>query len=636
MLTKRQLSILKMILRQPGVHGKNLSESLGVTSRTIRSEIAEINHVAKVILISSNPQKGYVIEQEYFAVAQRLLTDDCTSLNENDSRMHKILANVLFSDECYLYELSEILGLSESATRKEIVKTLNILETRFGSVVFELKKDKCMVHSSEEEVRKLLFQIAKYEISNDTDGLLHVLNILLDGCSILNSFDQEKQTIQSILFSASIDLNEMDLMLLTTCIEITRVRNLFGYSIDQEICFQADSTFEKFMGIYAQICLDISYLNKNDAVVLYPLFHTFKYNYQTEQTKISDFSRVVYSGFCSEVFDKYAIDLRESDQLSENILLHLEFMIRRILGGYELKNPILDEVKKKYPYAFEIGMMIVPIIFKYKKIYISEDEVSYLAIYVAHFLENVNQKLKTLVITSQRHSVKNIVVKWLKDYFQNQIEVVEVVNNYEVKKRDLASFDLAIFLNDFTILPKLETYSIIGLPDLKDLEGLNKVIYTVRLNKRVSHILEEYIEPDCVHMYDHVISLKELLLDLSNSLYQRDILDDANQFYEDLIMREKNYPTNVGNKIMLPHTLFTFAKKTGIEVALLKKPLEYNQSDVQILFVLALEKGQKDNMSTLFSFFNQMAAHPKYVDNLISSKCREKFIENLHDFKLLE
>ena len=44
-------------------------------------------------------------------------------------------------------------------------------------------------------------------------------------------------------------------------------------------------------------------------------------------------------------------------------------------------------------------------------------------------------------------------------------------------------------------------------------------------------------------------------------------------FYEDVLLREKNYPTNLGLQMMVPHALFTFADKTGIEVALLKKTI---------------------------------------------------------------
>ena len=150
------------------------------------------------------------------------------------------------------------------------------------------------------------------------------------------------------------------------------------------------------------------YLEQADIPILYNLLHTFKMKSTDVVPEITDFTMLVFDEFCNEVFDKYSINLKESEALSSKMLLHIEFMNRRVIGGYELKNPIVDDVKTKFPFAFEISMMIVPILFKYKRVYVTEDEISYLTVYVAQFLENENVKLKTIIVTNQRHSVKQL------------------------------------------------------------------------------------------------------------------------------------------------------------------------------------------------------------------------------------
>ena len=42
MLTARQLKIIKLIMNNPGIHGKEISENLNVSTRTIRNEITFI------------------------------------------------------------------------------------------------------------------------------------------------------------------------------------------------------------------------------------------------------------------------------------------------------------------------------------------------------------------------------------------------------------------------------------------------------------------------------------------------------------------------------------------------------------------------------------------------------------------
>lgn len=635
MLTKRQASILKMISSQPGIHGNELSRALNVTSRTIRSEVACINDIAKVMLICANPKSGYTIDLKYTSIATELLAQDKSLLSMQESRMYMILGNVLFSDECSLDELSELMSLSKSALRKEIFRLFGYLDHTFNTQVFELRKDKCIVVINESEIRKVLFQIVKYQATNNIGVLKETLNILLCQSSLLNDFNDVKKLIQSTLFSRSIQLKEYDLIVFTACIIIVRTRNLFGYAIEQEEVLDLPF-YEDFKKIFGQIMDECTYLRSIDSALLYQLFYTFKFRYEKVQFPVTDFSQVLFDEFCKEVFDKYSLDLKESEEVRKNILVHVEYMTRRVLGRYELKNPILDEIKRKFSYAFEISMMIVPIMFKYKKIYISEDEISYIAVHVAHFLENVNYKLKTILVMNQRHSVKNIVSKWFKDYFENQIEVVSMVHSFEISRVDLSKIDLIIFVNDFVPIANIQTYSIMGLPDLKDIEKLNKVIHRVRLKKRVYSLLNRYIQEQAVHVYKEKVSIQSLFADASKRLYDRDIIENEGEFYQDLIQREKNYPTYLGTGVMLPHTLFTFAKTTGIDISLLSQPLLCDGHEVKLVFTLAFEKGKNDDMDMLLSFFNQVVLFPSYINRLSDSKTSKEFLDNLYDFKLLE
>lgn len=123
---------------------------------------------------------------------------------------------------------------------------------------------------------------------------------------------------------------------------------------------------------------------------------------------------------------------------------------------------------------------------------------------------------------------------------------------------------------------------------------------------------------------------------MSKKLHDSGFISDTKGFYEDVLLREKNYPTNLGSQMMVPHALFTFADKTGIEVALLKKPFEHHGNQVQLVFLLALEKKRNDEMNLLFQFFNQIVSHKKYMHALLQSEDSDAFIKNLYSFKLLE
>lgn len=239
-------------------------------------------------------------------------------------------------------------------------------------------------------------------------------------------------------------------------------------------------------------------------------------------------------------------------------------------------------------------------------------------------------------MTNQRHSVKHLLTQWLEMYFKNQIAIVDIVNKEVLKKMDLTSIDLVITLDSFLVLKNVEVFSMDKLPEIKDIERLNSIIHMIRLNKRVSKILDRYIQKEHVTVYQDTMDLSDILLELSKNLHESGSISDTEGFYEDVLLREKNYPTNLGPQMMVPHALFTFADKTGIEVALLKKPFEHHGNQVQLVFLLALEKKRNDEMNLLFQFFNQIVSHKKYMHQLLQSEDSDAFIKNLYSFKLLE
>ena len=633
MLTARQLKIIRTIINNPGIHGKDLADQLHVSSRTVRNEITFVNDVSNCTLISSSSKKGYRINEMHLDKVQMLLKEENENVELAENRIYKIIGYIVFYEDCSIYELAEFLGLSESVIRKEIQKVLSFVKNNYNVTLFKVEKETCILLLDEMEIRELLFKIVKDTVLENKDSICDVLFLLLNDSWLMNYYESTKEDILKISNAEQVYLSENDLSIFAGCILVCRARNLNGYVLeeDQEVGFE-----DLCVRIITKLYMNMSYLEKTDVSILYNLLHTFKFSKADEIPEITEFSKVVFDEFCNEVFDKYSINLKESESLSKKMLLHIEFMNRRVIGGYELKNPIVNDVKTKFPFAFEISMMIVPILFKYKRVYVTEDEISYLTVYVAHFLENENSKLKTVIVTSHRHSVKHLLTNWLDMYFKNQLEVISIVDKNECNQIDFNNVDLVITLDSFIILEDVEIFRLDKLPEIKDIEKLNNIIHIIRMNRRVLKILNTYIKKEDVIVYDYADSISEVLNDLSVRLENRGCIEKAKDLLNDVLLREKNYPTNIGASIMVPHALFTFAKKTGIEVALLKNPVLHHEANIQIVFLLALEKQRNDDMNWLFQFFNQIVSHRKYMSQLLHSSDSEEFIKNLQSFKLLE
>ena len=75
---------------------------------------------------------------------------------------------------------------------------------------------------------------------------------------------------------------------------------------------------------------------------------------------------------------------------------------------------------------------------------------------------------------------------------------------------------------------------------------------------------------------------------MSSKMYELGYIDEVmkNSFME----REKLSSTEIGNMVAIPHALVGDVKKPGIYVAILKEPIKWVYSEVQLVMMIAIDK----------------------------------------------
>ena len=72
------------------------------------------------------------------------------------------------------------------------------------------------------------------------------------------------------------------------------------------------------------------------------------------------------------------------------------------------------------------------------------------------------------------------------------------------------------------------------LPEIKDIERLNSIIHMIRMNKRVSKILDCYIQKEHVKVYPDTTELPELIQEMSKKLHDSGFISETKGDYEDV------------------------------------------------------------------------------------------------------
>ncbi|MFK4997902.1 PRD domain-containing protein [Bacillus sp. N9] len=69
-------------------------------------------------------------------------------------------------------------------------------------------------------------------------------------------------------------------------------------------------------------------------------------------------------------------------------------MINRLMFGLRLKNPLLADVKEKYPVAYKMAQIAGQVIESKYELDVTEDELGYLAFYFGVFISKNDVKVK--------------------------------------------------------------------------------------------------------------------------------------------------------------------------------------------------------------------------------------------------
>ena len=86
-------------MNNPGIHGKEISENLNVSSRTIRNEITFMNDVTNCILIRSSAKQGYMINDEHLDIKQHGLHRSCSCADHYNAYWNVYILSLYGTDK---------------------------------------------------------------------------------------------------------------------------------------------------------------------------------------------------------------------------------------------------------------------------------------------------------------------------------------------------------------------------------------------------------------------------------------------------------------------------------------------------------------------------------------------------------
>lgn len=143
-------------------------------------------------------------------------------------------------------------------------------------------------------------------------------------------------------------------------------------------------------------------------------------------------------------------------------------------------------------------------------------------------------------------------------------------------------------------------------------------------------MINDLINKKAVIQNFEVIDKKDALKKIAQHLKRNGFIEDSKQFNNDLLEREKQFSTGVGNAIAMPHAQSDVVKTNVVFIAKLKKQIDWEFSDgkkVKYIFCIALNKKDKHKQVDVLQHFSKALLNEKTNKNLHEAKTIDDLME---------
>lgn len=633
-LSKRQKDILLHLakMKKP-ITSQWMAKELEVSSRTIRNDIKFIqqNLESASFTIESIRGQGYVLNilnQALFTSLLEQLENEHDEISDDfadqSSRVLYMLRRLLLEKNFIkLEDFIDEIYVSMSTIQNDIKLVREILEK------YNLKLTNRPHYGSKVEGDEYMKRLCLSNslISRNQDAFLGQ-----DTLQLINQdlFEKIKEIIIKKVNHYKIDISDISLENLATHIAIACKRIERGFFIEQLADILIDEyPFEKIVAkeIIKEVELftGLAFPNTETEYIIVHLLGT-KLLHKQELIEFSEFDEVgtIVNDMLERLRTELNWDFSHDDEFIQALTLHIRPAMNRLRYNMNIRNPLLNDIKTKYPVAFEGAVIASNCIKEYLQVEIIEDEIAYIALHIGVALERKKSKRKkkknALIVCASGVGSAKLLYYRIQNLFEQEIEIVDTINYYNLAMHDLSTIDLIIS----TIpIPEDLGVSVTVVNTFLEEKDIDSIKRTISLDQNE---IEAYLQPSRVFLQQDLPDKQSVITFLCDKLYKQGLVQ---QDYVNFVLeRESVSPTSFGNLVAIPHPITPVTEETFWTVCTLKRPIVWHDEQmVQFICLLNIKKSSQGDLDHMFKKLISIIENRITVQKLIESKTVEELIE---------
>ncbi|WP_053218298.1 BglG family transcription antiterminator [Virgibacillus senegalensis] len=632
----RELLELFLASNEP-VTCAELSAGLQVSEKTVRNEIKALNQLLsqRNMCIESQRGIGYQLHvkdeasfqqffQEYIQTENKLPPDD------PETRIVYVMEKLLFhSGYVKMETLAEELYISRSTLQNDLKHVRSILET------YELAVDQrpgygIKVIGKETNIR---FCISEY-LFNQKPSFIEASGNWRD---ILPSEHLEhiRTAILTSLRKHSIMISDIGLQNLITHIAISCKRIQSENQVEMnEMQWEEMRSLQEY-----EVAREIMELVEEGLLVNFPEQEVMYLTLHLQGTKRSKPDKriaeeavaidpelvQVVKRMVKKIDELYSFRLADDEELLLHMCLHLRPAINRHKYQMNIRNPLLEDIKKNYPLSFEAALAGADELQKLLGIRVNEHEVGYLALHLEAAQERAKRRAsrvsRCLIVCATGLGSAQLLLYKLEDRFGADLEIVGTTEYYSLEEQKLEDIDFIV-----TTIP-IDRRMPVPVVLVRTILGDSDVTKIRCLLEKEKNLVECYMVETYTFLHRDFASPEEVIRFLSRRLAADGIVGDG--YMESVLERESYAPTSFGNLVAIPHPLEPMTDNTFWSIVTLKKPIVWADKLVQIVFLLNIDREKKQEAKPMFQALVRLVDNEKLLLQLLDCSSYKEFLQTI-------
>lgn len=612
MLTKRQIEILLNLFSNldAPVSLQVFTDQFHLSLRSIQTDIAEIKETIK--------EHGLYIENNKNCICMSITNQETANIfmnsiiqdynlnqffEDQSSRISYIISRLLDSND-YLKsaDLADEMYISRSQISNDIKLAKNMLSsyhlTLISKPYYGIK-----IIGKENDIRNYIIQ-EKLKIKN------LVCDEITHSFSSHEHIDDINNIVIKILTHSHYIISDIALqnLILHIVTAVNRIKS--GHLIHMD-SLNISPVYAHVIEISKNIlekCADIYNFEFNDDEIFFLALNLYgKREFDKQEFITDEINNLVFLGLY-KIKEIFGLDFTSNLNLRISLGLHILPLLTRINTNMQLRNIMTFNIKQKYTLAYDLASTFTNTIIPSDK-KILDDEIAYVALHFVNYIdENSPQKKKRMLIISSLRRSETILLQ--NNILRNFPSIKEVKI---ISKNSLSTTNV----NNYNVICTTENDTFINN------NKIQKISYFLNDTdiKKIELLLDGFNGPkdilDCfsedLFYYGDAPSKNAVIKWLYEMAYKQGLADE--KLYHSIMNHENVTSTYFGNYLAIPHPEIFLSETSFISVAILPKPILWDDEYVDIVFLVSIQKNNP-NAFKLWSYLSFLISNNTTLEEI--------------------